>query len=137
MLGAQLGGLASSPSTPPPAAQVAYHGPTEAVLPFFQTLHLECPPRRGVADFLQEVTTPSDQHVRARLVGAGPAGKAALRAEGALRSAPLPTCPPLPPPCSGAEILGRDGGGQAVPFHQRSHDPGGPHEDGALAAPGG
>ncbi|KAL4447582.1 hypothetical protein ABPG75_004801 [Micractinium tetrahymenae] len=42
--------------------KVCYHGPVEAVLPFFEGLGFRCPPRRGVADFLQEVTTPSDQH---------------------------------------------------------------------------
>ncbi|KAL4419611.1 hypothetical protein ABPG77_001665 [Micractinium sp. CCAP 211/92] len=41
--------------------KVCYHGPVEAVLPFFEGLGFRCPPRRGVADFLQEVTTPSDQ----------------------------------------------------------------------------
>ena len=45
------------------ALQVCYHGPCEAVLPFFEGLGFSCPVRRGVADFLQEVTTPSDQHV--------------------------------------------------------------------------
>lgn len=41
--------------------KVCYHGPIDAVLPFFQGLNFTCPPRRGMADFLQEVTTPSDQ----------------------------------------------------------------------------
>ncbi|GAB4817617.1 hypothetical protein N2152v2_004663 [Parachlorella kessleri] len=43
------------------SGQVCYHGPREAVLPFFDQLGFYCPERRGVADFLQEVTTPSDQ----------------------------------------------------------------------------
>lgn len=43
------------------AGRVIYHGPREEVLDFFQTLGFECPPRRGVADFLQEVATPTDQ----------------------------------------------------------------------------
>ncbi|KAK2077910.1 hypothetical protein QBZ16_003778 [Prototheca wickerhamii] len=42
--------------------RVPFHGPLSAVLPFFEALGYHCPVRRGVADFLQEVTTPSDQH---------------------------------------------------------------------------
>lgn len=42
--------------------KICYHGPREAVLPFFERLGFTCPPRRGVADFLQEISTPSDQH---------------------------------------------------------------------------
>ncbi|EFN59136.1 hypothetical protein CHLNCDRAFT_137957 [Chlorella variabilis] len=41
---------------------VCYHGPREGVLPFFGGIGFVCPPRRGVADFLQQVATPSDQH---------------------------------------------------------------------------
>lgn len=52
-------------STPTPTfPQVCYHGPREGVLPFFDTLGFTCPERRGVADFLVEVSTPSDQRVR-------------------------------------------------------------------------
>lgn len=47
----------------PPRSQVCYHGPREQVLDFFDSLGFYCPERRGVADFLQEVTTPSDQQV--------------------------------------------------------------------------
>ena len=44
------------------APQVLYHGPREGVEPFFRTaLSFHCPPRKGVADFLQEVALPSDQ----------------------------------------------------------------------------
>ncbi len=62
------------PACPPQVAaavQVCYHGPVEAVLPFFEGLGFRCPPRRGVADFLQEVTTPSDQQVRGPSQGSG------------------------------------------------------------------
>ena len=31
------------------------------VLPFFESQGFRCPPRKGVADFLQEVTSPKDQ----------------------------------------------------------------------------
>ncbi len=31
------------------------------VLPFFETLGFKCPKRKGVADFLQEVTSRKDQ----------------------------------------------------------------------------
>ena len=51
------------PACPSVCVQVCYHGPREAVLPFFDQLGFYCPERRGVADFLQEVTTPSDQQV--------------------------------------------------------------------------
>ena len=40
---------------------VVYNGPREGVLPFFSGLGFECPTRTGVAEFMQEVTTPTDQ----------------------------------------------------------------------------
>ena len=40
-----------------------YHGPREEALPFFASLGLTCPPRKAVADFLQEVTSKKDQAV--------------------------------------------------------------------------
>ncbi|KAL6779276.1 hypothetical protein ACKKBG_A11655 [Auxenochlorella protothecoides x Auxenochlorella symbiontica] len=40
---------------------VCYHGPRESVADIFERFGLACPARKGVADFLQEVTTPSDQ----------------------------------------------------------------------------
>ncbi|KAK2076469.1 hypothetical protein QBZ16_000994 [Prototheca wickerhamii] len=40
---------------------VVYHGPREGVAEVFAPFGLVCPPRKGIADFLQEVTTPSDQ----------------------------------------------------------------------------
>lgn len=50
-------------SVPPSIhSQIPYHGPRETVLEFFESFGFNCPVRRGVADFLQEVTTPSDQH---------------------------------------------------------------------------
>ena len=36
-------------------------GPREGILPFFATLGFAPPPRKGAADFLQEVTSLSDQ----------------------------------------------------------------------------
>ncbi|KAJ4821384.1 ABC transporter G family member 36 [Rhynchospora pubera] len=41
--------------------QVVYHGPRENVLEFFETMGFKCPERKGVADFLQEVTSRKDQ----------------------------------------------------------------------------
>ena len=41
-----------------------YHGPRESVLDFFEPLGFRCPERKGVADFLQEVTSRKDQAVR-------------------------------------------------------------------------
>ena len=44
--------------------RIIYHGPREDVMTFFNSVGFECPPRKGVADFLQEVTSPKDQAVR-------------------------------------------------------------------------
>ena len=41
--------------------QVVYHGPKENVLEFFEHMGFKCPDRKGVADFLQEVTSKKDQ----------------------------------------------------------------------------
>nr|QVT92304.1 ABC transporter [Salvia miltiorrhiza] len=38
-----------------------YHGPTQHVLEFFGANGFNCPQRKGVADFLQEVTSKKDQ----------------------------------------------------------------------------
>lgn len=40
---------------------VVYQGPREDVLEFFESLGFKLPPRKGVADFLQEVTSKRDQ----------------------------------------------------------------------------
>ncbi|XP_030526171.1 pleiotropic drug resistance protein 1-like isoform X2 [Rhodamnia argentea] len=42
--------------------QVVYQGPRELVLDFFEAMGFKCPGRKGVADFLQEVTSRNDQH---------------------------------------------------------------------------
>lgn len=41
--------------------QAVYHGPREHVLDFFESMGFKCPERKGVADFLQEVTSRKDQ----------------------------------------------------------------------------
>nr|AIU41654.1 ABC transporter family protein [Hevea brasiliensis] len=41
--------------------QVVYQGPREQVLGFFEYMGFRCPERKGVADFLQEVTSKKDQ----------------------------------------------------------------------------
>ncbi|OEL30546.1 ABC transporter G family member 36 [Dichanthelium oligosanthes] len=41
--------------------QVVYQGPREEVLEFFESMGFRCPERKGVADFLQEVTSKKDQ----------------------------------------------------------------------------
>ncbi|GMI81953.1 ATP-binding cassette G39, PLEIOTROPIC DRUG RESISTANCE 11, pleiotropic drug resistance 11 [Hibiscus trionum] len=41
--------------------QIVYQGPTECVLEFFEYMGFKCPERKGVADFLQEVTSKKDQ----------------------------------------------------------------------------
>ncbi|KAK9865807.1 hypothetical protein WJX84_001141 [Apatococcus fuscideae] len=40
---------------------VLYHGPRGEVLGFFQSLGFDCPARKGIPDFLQEVTGRKDQ----------------------------------------------------------------------------
>ncbi|XP_061343406.1 pleiotropic drug resistance protein 1-like isoform X2 [Gastrolobium bilobum] len=41
--------------------QIVYQGPREHVLEFFASMGFKCPERKGVADFLQEVTSRKDQ----------------------------------------------------------------------------
>ncbi|KAF8395358.1 hypothetical protein HHK36_019304 [Tetracentron sinense] len=41
--------------------QVVYQGPREDILEFFEFTGFKCPERKGVADFLQEVTSKKDQ----------------------------------------------------------------------------
>ncbi|GAB2285728.1 ABC transporter G member 31 [Dionaea muscipula] len=40
---------------------MVYHGPQREVLEFFESLGFKLPPRKGIADFLQEVTSKKDQ----------------------------------------------------------------------------
>ncbi|CAK7336320.1 unnamed protein product [Dovyalis caffra] len=41
--------------------QIVYQGPREHVLDFFESMGFKCPERKGVADFLQEITSRKDQ----------------------------------------------------------------------------
>ncbi|CAN4128178.1 unnamed protein product [Withania somnifera] len=41
--------------------KIVYQGPRENVLEFFEYMGFKCPERKGVADFLQEVTSRKDQ----------------------------------------------------------------------------
>jgi energy-coupling factor transporter ATP-binding protein EcfA2 len=41
--------------------QIVYQGPRENILEFFECMGFKCPDRKGVADFLQEVTSKKDQ----------------------------------------------------------------------------
>ncbi|KAL9265410.1 Pleiotropic drug resistance protein 1-like protein [Drosera capensis] len=41
--------------------QIVYQGPRENVLEFFEGMGFKCPERKGIADFLQEVTSRKDQ----------------------------------------------------------------------------
>ncbi|KAL8034647.1 hypothetical protein ABFX02_12G042200 [Erythranthe guttata] len=41
--------------------RIVYQGPRENVLEFFESMGFKCPERKGVADFLQEVTSKKDQ----------------------------------------------------------------------------
>ncbi|XP_051134658.1 pleiotropic drug resistance protein 2-like [Andrographis paniculata] len=40
---------------------IVYQGPRENILDFFEYMGFKCPDRKGVADFLQEVTSKNDQ----------------------------------------------------------------------------
>ncbi|RVW77075.1 Pleiotropic drug resistance protein 1 [Vitis vinifera] len=42
-------------------SRIIYQGPREDVLNFFESMGFRCPERKGVADFLQEVTSRKDQ----------------------------------------------------------------------------
>ncbi|XP_030957212.1 pleiotropic drug resistance protein 2-like [Quercus lobata] len=41
--------------------QIVYQGPRENIIEFFEHVGFKCPDRKGVADFLQEVTSKKDQ----------------------------------------------------------------------------
>ncbi|XP_028768416.1 pleiotropic drug resistance protein 2 isoform X2 [Neltuma alba] len=41
--------------------QIVYQGPRENILSFFESVGFKCPERKGIADFLQEVTSKKDQ----------------------------------------------------------------------------
>ncbi|XP_049354855.1 pleiotropic drug resistance protein 2-like [Solanum verrucosum] len=41
--------------------RIVYQGPHEIVLEFFESVGFKCPERKGIADFLQEVTSLKDQ----------------------------------------------------------------------------
>ncbi|KAK7268421.1 hypothetical protein RIF29_21119 [Crotalaria pallida] len=41
--------------------QIVYQGPRENVLGFFESMGFKCPERKGIADFLMEVTSRKDQ----------------------------------------------------------------------------
>ncbi|CAI9267482.1 unnamed protein product [Lactuca saligna] len=41
--------------------KIVYQGPREHVLEFFESMGFKCPERKGIADFLQEVTSKKDQ----------------------------------------------------------------------------
>nr|CAB3463375.1 unnamed protein product [Digitaria exilis] len=41
--------------------QIVYQGPQDDVLEFFESVGFKCPERKGIADFLQEVTSRKDQ----------------------------------------------------------------------------
>ena len=52
---------------------VVFHGPREDVLPFFEALGFRLPERKGIADFLQEVTSKKDQRVSSSFLSLQPA----------------------------------------------------------------
>ena len=50
---------------------MVFHGPREDVVPFFEGLGFRLPERKGVADFLQEITSRKDQKVRGQGLAQG------------------------------------------------------------------
>lgn len=42
---------------------MVYHGPRQGILPFFDSIGMNCPARKADSDFLQEVTSRKDQQV--------------------------------------------------------------------------
>ncbi len=42
---------------------IIYHGPKEEVLPFFESLGFKLPPRKGIGDFLQEVSNSVEGNI--------------------------------------------------------------------------
>ena len=49
------------------AGHIIYHGPVDHVMDFFEGQGFRLPERKGIPDFLQEVTSRKDQAVRAGL----------------------------------------------------------------------
>ncbi len=45
------------------AGYTVYHGAREGVLSFFSNLGFQMPPRKGIAEFLEELVSPKDQAV--------------------------------------------------------------------------
>lgn len=52
---------------PSPAGHIVYFGEREGVMSFFNSMGFQLPARKGIADFLQEVTSRKDQGVRRSL----------------------------------------------------------------------
>lgn len=61
------------------AGSIVYHGPVGQATGFFESLGFRCPKRKGIADFLQEVTSRKDQEV----------GSSSLRGSVTITSWPL------------------------------------------------
>ena len=47
---------------------LVYFGPRPGVVPYFESMGFRLPPRKGIADFLQEVTSKKDQQARQSLL---------------------------------------------------------------------
>ena len=45
------------------AGYTVYHGAREGVLSFFSNLGFQMPPRKGIAEYLEELVSPKDQAV--------------------------------------------------------------------------
>lgn len=56
-LGCRRATCAVHPNSPPAqllsSGKIIFHGPRELVLPFFESLGFACPPRKGIAEYLQ------------------------------------------------------------------------------------
>ena len=62
------------------SGKIIFFGPRDLVLPFFEGLGFACPPRKNMADFLQEVPMPGGEP--GRRAGQGEGGRAGRGREG-------------------------------------------------------
>lgn len=51
---------------------IVYQGPSEHVLEFFESMGFKCPERKGVADFLQEVSSYYLLFIKTSQIGCAP-----------------------------------------------------------------
>lgn len=132
--------------------RLVFHGPREAVLPFFQGLGFACPLGKGTGDFLQEVTSFGEQRVGAlsqpetgasrkalgsvpcACAGQGAAATAALTRPGQHVPSSAPRAAVLVWQATRIQVCERSGLRGGLPAHrvsERGHSPNGPRGPGA------